>query len=383
MNNRQRQVNAKLKFRFKKWIGIDNSETTVDKKIGMIHTYEGFFGKSLLKCGNEVCFNKFKINLTKDRGVSLSTLLNYMNVLREFYSMILDTKKYSRYVDFRDLRYLNITRSQRNALNTSKGMSDLPAIEDWIKIVNSIEIKTSVDLRDRTLIEFALFGPSRIDTYRSLLLKHLKLEMGVVIIDSTKGASVKKNYANWGKLIVFEPELYQYFLDYISYLKCIGFTPDDPIFPSTLPYRLDKNGKLPFNRLSKKRYSRPNSLNAILKSRSIACGVPYFSFHRYRDLHSLLGERCCSTQEEIRAFKKNFGHKGADNFEKYYGGGNTIKFKRIEILEGIDFSKHREKPPTIRDLLDRIIKQDKRNAIINDKLDKIITNTTNKQKKER
>ncbi|NQT25329.1 site-specific integrase [candidate division KSB1 bacterium] len=381
MKDKDKISNAKLKYAFKQKLrhALQRALKTVEKMLGIINLYEKFFNGDLLKFGNKESFISYKDHLKNDRGLKESAYLNHCNTIREFYKMVLDMPKISRKVIRGDLDYLNISQNERNALYSSKILKAIPSIDTWIKMVDSIIIKTAKDLKERALIVFLLFAPTRVGTITSLQLQHFNKKDLIAIINPIEGVDAKFRQGNWGKLLVFEPDYLKCLTEYLDYLASQGFSDDDALFSSTLPYKVDENGREQFNNLRRSGYKSTNSINEILKKRSAAAGEKYYSPHRYRDLHVMLARRCCVTREQYNAVTENLGHKGDRTADRYYG--NLTKFERFEVLDQIDFSRHREPQPNLKDLLEKLERNSKQNESTNNKLDSILELFNQKSKK--
>lgn len=350
MKSVDRIKNAKLKHAFKilELNAEGNCEETVDLKMGILNNYEQFFKTGLIKCGNSDSFVKYKKHLEIDKKLGLKSYQFHCSTIKGFYKMVIEIPGYKRKIKRNDLAYLNIKNSERNSLNTTKYLKEIPTIDEWKRLIDSIKVRNAVDMRDKALIVLLLLAPTRVATITSLKLIHFKVDDLIIVIDPTKGVSSKKGYGNWGIFLIFEPDYLKYFNEYFDYLIQNNFTNRDPLFPRSTPYRVDRDGTSTFDRLSYNQLKSTISINNMLRDRSEKCCIKYYSPHRYRDLHFYLARKCCINEEQRLAVENNFGHKGDTTAQKYYG--NITKFERFDILDQIDFSRHNQKPSSLQDI---------------------------------
>lgn len=341
MNQEIRVKNAKLKREYSTYLSeaVGNSERTVDQKMGMIKAYEDYFDADLTKRGKKDSFVKYKNHLKNERSLGLNAFKNHCHAIREFYLMLSLKPGFKRTTNLNDLQYLNITKNEKNAIRTSATLKEMPTIKQFKRLVDSIDITSEVDMRDKAIAVFLLFAPTRVGTIISLRLKHLNQENLIVVIDPTKDVSTKKNMGNWGKLLIFEPEYLCYFTSYVDYLtKKKGFSEDEPLFPRSLAKMKGENNFFTHDELSREPLKSTKQIRDLLKKYSEKNKIKIFTPHRYRDLHFYLARKCCVNEEQRNAVEKNLGHRGITTAQIYYG--NIDKYERFEILNQIDFSKH-------------------------------------------
>ena len=89
----------------------------------------------------------------------------------------------------------------------------------------------TIDKRNRAVVAFALLSGARVGAVASLQIKHVDMAAQTVLQDGrdvrTKG---RKTFTSC--FFPVGPEPLAIFADYLEVLKELGFSPDDPLFPS-------------------------------------------------------------------------------------------------------------------------------------------------------
>ena len=137
-------------------------------------------------------------------------------------------------------------------------------------------------------------------------------------------------------------EIEEIVVDWVNYLcneKLWGN--DDPLFPATQvavgeEYRFQVVG------LERKHWSNATPIRKIFREAFEAAGLPYFNPHSMRSTLVQLGEKCCRTPEEFKAWSQNLGHEEVLTTFRSYGAVGTRR--QGEIIQQLANPQERESP---------------------------------------
>jgi integrase len=97
--------------------------------------------------------------------------------------------------------------------------------------------------------------------------------------------------------------------EYIEMLKSeLGFSNDDPLFPSTDVGRGEDRGFIAQG-LSRCPWTGVGPIRRIFRGAFEAAGLPYANPHSFRDTLVRLGQRLCRTPEEWKAWSQSLRHE--------------------------------------------------------------------------
>ncbi len=214
----------------------------------------------------------------------------------------------------------------------------IPPIEDVIKVIESIDVQTEVDQRDRALLCYTLLTGARISAIYSLPMK--AFEPSTLTVDQNPRYGVKTKFS---KRIVttFFPIEYeqavQYFLDWYQYLeRKKGFQPDDPIFPQAIVENGEEN--ISYHNTGEIQpifWNSSNSVRKIFQKRFLDAEVPYYHPHTFRHLVVKEFAKTRLTEEEKKAISQNLGHENTGTTFGSYGYGHIEEERQIDIVKNI------------------------------------------------
>jgi site-specific recombinase XerD len=102
--------------------------------------------------------------------VSLSYCHTSIRFLKAFFVWVSKQEGYKSKVDEQDIEYLNLTKAE-NRIATQGKNTRFPSVEEVKCVIESIEGKTEVELRDRALISLTLLTGMRISALASLSIQ--------------------------------------------------------------------------------------------------------------------------------------------------------------------------------------------------------------------
>lgn len=270
---------------------------------------------------------------TKAGKLALSTQYNYLRRINKFFKWLSQQPDYKNKIPKTEVDYLRLSKTD-SRMATAGTTKKMPTFEEAKKIIESIEVKTEIDMRDRAMICFALITGARISAITSLKIKNFDEESKA--IDQNPGDGVKTKNSKRILTTFFpigwdEPE--KYFLEWYKYLKTKGFQPDDPIFPSTLNQFNNDNNVYSKKLLSKDSWSGTSSPRKIFEKRCKNADLPYFHPHSFRHLIVNVLSKTRLTEEEKRAISLNLGHANVGTTFGSYGYGSMSNEDAIKIVQ--------------------------------------------------
>ena len=270
------------------------------------------------------------LSTTSARPLSASTKACRLAVLKAFFQWLSQQSGFKSRISYTDAEYFNASgKDARIAKGTRE--KRVPSIEQIRSAVEAAPGQTVVELRNRALMAFTLVSGARDNAIASMRLRHVDVERRRIIQDPREGVRTKK-----AKTIVsiFFP-VGQFFedivIEWIGHLQTdLLFGPDDPLFPAT-KIAVGANGLFEQAGLSRNHWKDAGAVRIIFKESFERARLPYFNPHSFRSTIALLGERCCSTPEEFKAWSQNLGHTSPlTTFTSY---GAVSQHRQDEILE--------------------------------------------------
>lgn len=312
-----------------------------------IWLWEDYSDKADFANFNKTKAEEFK-NWLKDKKkvrtevkVSLSYCYDMLRYLKVFFEWLSKQPGYRSKINSTDIEYLNLTKAEVRIATQSK-VKDVPTLEEIKTVIESIQGKTEIEMRDKALISLMLLTGIRISALASLPMGSLDREKLVIDQDPKLGVKTK-----FSKHItsVFIPlpysELKNYVLEWFDCLeKEKKFQPNDPLFPATKV----ETGKENFSYYNTEQvestfWKGPTPIRKILGKRFIQAGVKYYHPHSFRDLLVKEISKLPLTEEQKKAFSQNLGHEDVGTTFGSYGYGHIEPVRQIEILKGISFEE--------------------------------------------
>ena len=276
----------------------------------------------------------------KGKHLSLSYCYSNLQRLKKFFDWLSKQPNYKSRIVQTDIQFLNLSKKDaRAALATTR--KKIPSMDEVIRLIESIEPKTEVDMRDRALLCFTLLTGARITAISSLPIE--SFDKNGLTVDQNPKLGVRTKF---DKRIVttFFPIPYEparkHFIDWFDYLVGEkGYKLTDPLFPST---KLE-NGHENINyyntgEVEPKFWKNSSSARKIFEKRYLAAGLPYYHPHTLRHLVVHEFTKIPLTEEEKKAISQNLGHENVGTTFGSYGYGSINEEKQISIVRNIDLN---------------------------------------------
>jgi len=334
--------NERIKRRFFRWAKEADGccDSTVNNIEKAILLYEDFTKHSDLITFNSDKAIEFKNWLKKreHRGnpISLTTYHTYLRHLRKFFSWLCWQPGYKSKIRPDVVDYLKISEKEER-IATQYIPRNYPSLEYVVKLSNSIEINSEIDLRDRALISFALLSGMRDKAIATLPLSCFDEENLIINQNPKQGVQTKFSKYIPTTLLNFNDDLLKYVIEWIKHLKTKGFGSQDPLFPRSKTEQSENNLSFePAKEIESCFWQGTGRIRAIFKQRSQNIGLPYYPPHTFRHLAIDLALKHCKTGEDIKAISQNFGHEHIATTLSSYA--HYTPYRLTSILQGMDFS---------------------------------------------
>lgn len=272
-----------------------------------------------------------------NESLSLTYLYNVLRRLKGFFEWLSMQPNYKSKVSPIVIEHLSLSKKEtRIAIQPNK--REIPSMEEVIKVIEYIKIKTDVDRRDRALICFTLLTGARISAIYSLPM--MAFDEETLTVDQNPKLGIKTKFAKRIVTTFFPIEYTQaidYFLEWYKYLEGVKkFGPKDPIFPI---FKIE-NGQenISYHNTGEVEpifWQDSNSARKIFQKRFLDAEVPYYHPHTFRHLVVKEFAKTRLTEEEKKAISQNLGHENTGTTFGSYGYGHIEEDRQIDIVKNI------------------------------------------------
>lgn len=269
---------------------------------------------------------------TESGQLSLSSQYNYLRRVKRFFSWLSGQPDYRNKILKNDVEFLRLSKTDAR-IATSGTTRKMPTFEEVKAIIESVQIRSEIDKRDRAMISLALITGIRISALTTLKIKSYDAEKR--LFDQNPGDGVKTKNSK-RILTTFYPIGWdapeKYFLEWYEYLKAKGFQGDDPIFPATLSSFSDDNA---YSKefVGNEFWSGTNGARKIFEKRCKNADLPYFNPHSFRHLIVRIMSQTRLTEEEKKAVSLNLGHSNVGTTFGSYGYGSMNEEEAVKIVQ--------------------------------------------------
>lgn len=334
--------NELMKRKYFKWIASSEgySEKTIHQIEKALWIFDEFL-KNDYGIFNMDIADQFKTWLKKRIGkkrkktMALSTQLFTLQAIRNFLTWLSAESGYRSRLKHNDIKCLKLNREESRKARSSKRRKH-PSVAHVLKLCQSIDITSESAQRDRALIAFLFLSGARIKASTTLPLKCINLETKEVFQCPKENVETKYSKQIYTTLHMFDDTLYQYFADWIHFLKNEKLFQDtDPVFPRTVTgYDQTKSEFKRCLDVEPYFWKTPVSVTYMLMKRAKQAGLPYYSPHEFR--HGTIAEarKFCRTEEQRKAMSQNLGHARTDTTFEY---GNMDSYRVNQVISGMGF----------------------------------------------
>ena len=344
--------NEQIKRRFYDYLKNSKgfSEETIKCYEKAIWLWEDFTKKSDFSSFNRTITRAFKDwlkskkKVNSQESISLSYSYNTLRFIKAFFDWLSKQAGYKSKINQTDVDYLNLTRKEIKEATQPKSVK-YPVLDEIKRVIENIEGKTEIEMRDKALFSIALLVGARISAIRTLTMESFDRNRLILYQDPALGVETKFSKKIVSLLMPFSyKETLDYFLQWFDYLeKERKFKPDDPIFPATKI----ENGKENISyyntgKVEPKKLKNSSSLRKIFKKRFEQAGISYYHPHTFRHWWVREISKLPLTEEEKKAISQSLGHENIGTTFGSYGYGKIEENRQIEIIKNIDFESRKK-----------------------------------------
>lgn len=274
----------------------------------------------------------------KDEPLSAATITSTLKHLRNFFLWLSREPGFRSALNPNDANYF--TPSEQDVrVATARREKRVATLEEITRVLAQMPTDNANELRDRALIACAILTGARDGALASIRLRHIDTTEQTLFQD---GREVRTKRRKTFTSIFFPvgPEPLQIVTEYVVMLKNeLGFSNDDPLFPSTKIIQGEGRGFVA-DGLSRIAWNGAGPIRRIFRDAFEAAGLPYANPHSFRDTLVRLGQRMCRTPEEWKAWSQNLGHE--NEATTFVGYGQVPAHRQAQIM--LAFSKARPNP---------------------------------------
>ncbi len=340
--------NEKIKRAYFEWLkeADGKCDRTVDAVTKAIHVFEDFTKHDSFSHFNKdqaVGFKKW-LRQREYRGQPIrpTTFVIYLRHLKSFFSWLSQKPGYRKSVTFENVGYLSATDNEIRAAAQSDEPNH-PSLAYVLKLVGSIAGDTEVDRRDQAMISCLFLTGIRETALASLRLGCFDESRLCVRQAHSLGVITKRSKFIFSMIFPFDEGLQNHILAWVKYLSEKGFGSKDPLFPRSKMFQ-KRPGDLCYERthtVEPKFWKNGDRVQGILKERSQAANLEYFSPHAFRHLAARLALQACRTGEHVKAVANSFGHEHLETLLKVYG--NPTQERMVEIRDEMNFPSNKKR----------------------------------------
>ncbi len=279
-----------------------------------------------------VSFKKHLAKQTNEKTgkpLTKSTLNSTLNHLKTFFQWLSQQTGYVSKLTYTDMEYFNLSEKETR-IATAKRIKPVATVEQIIHVLKSMPHGTDIEKRNRALIAFTLLTGARDSAIASMSLKHVDIANNQVFQDARE---VKTKFSKTFTSNFFPVDENGFVrgivVRWVEYLKTdLLFGNDDPLFPQTVVQQ-NKNRRFAANGLQKQNWSSANPIRKVFRKAFNDAGLDYFNPHSFRNTLAQLGQRLCTTPEEIKAWSQSLGHENVMTTFTCYGEISSEREKEV------------------------------------------------------
>jgi site-specific recombinase XerD len=278
-------------------------------------------------------------NARTGKPLSRATVHSILSALREFFLWLAMQPGYKSKIAFADADYFNLSEKDVRIAKATRD-KPVPTLDQVHHVLATMPAGTDMEKRNRALIAFALMTGARGTALASLKLKHIDLEQGCLHQDA-RDVRTKNSKTFTTTFCPVGGDARQIAEDWCEHLRtALLWGDEDPLFPKTR-IGLGEQGGFTATGLAREHWSGTGPIRAIYKQAFASAGLPYYNPHCFRDALVQLGERCCTTPEQFKAWSQNIGHERVLTTLTSYG--KVPAARQAELIRGLS------KPQTAND----------------------------------
>ena len=199
-------------------------------------------------------------------------------------------------------------------------------------MMSAMPAESVVERRNRAIVALTILTGARDDAAASARLKHLDVAKRELFQDARQmRTKFRKTFSTWffpvGDDFVAVIEQWKTELQSVH-----GFGVDAPLFPRTV-VSFSANGSVMPAQIGSECWANADPIRKLFKESCKSAGLPDFKPHSFRHTLARLGQRVCTTPEELKAWSQNLGHE--DVLTTLTSYGTVPGYRQEELMAGI------------------------------------------------
>lgn len=313
------------------------SDATVDAiraSILRLEHYTRFKDFSTFNREQAIAFKKHLTEQKNDRTgdpLSKATLNSTLNNIKAFLCWLAYQPGYKSKIHIPDTEYLNLTDKEVRIAKTPRYRT-IPTLEQIRHTIHAMPTGTEIERRNQAMLAFTILTGVRDSALISLRLKHVNIDAELVMQDPRE---VKTKFSKRIDTYFFPvgDDIVQIVVDWVRYLKeekLFGY--EAPLFPKT---KIEVTPATGFHAtgLDTSHWQTTAPVREIFKHAFQNTGLPYFNPHSFRHMLAQLGQKICTTPEQLKAWSQNLGHDNVLTTFTSYGELST--YRQGELMADI------------------------------------------------
>jgi integrase len=308
-------------------------DSSIDSVAAALHRFEIYTRYREFKAFHPrqaVAFKRYLAEqLSQRSGGRLSNATRYsmLPALRNFFVWLAGQPGFRSHLTYSDADYFNA--SEKDA-RIAKAHRDPPAptLDQLRHVLACMPAISEIERRDRAVMALTMLTGARDGAIISLRIKHINLSEDKVIFDAREvKTKFAKSFTTW--FFPVGDDIRQIIAEWLEYLlreRLFGL--DDPLFPAT-DVALDADHRFAPAGLSRRHWSNATPIRIIFRSACTRADLPYFTPHSVRKTIAVLGEKCCHTPEQFKAWSQNLGHDQVLTTFSSYGAVSASRQSEI------------------------------------------------------
>ncbi|NCO03586.1 MAG: site-specific integrase [Alphaproteobacteria bacterium] len=333
-------ANERVKYKYRQHLrGIDHKdEKTIIASLKNIRDYELFMDFAGFEKFNSHIASKYVQSLLNS-DVSSSYITDTLRALKDFLRWLERQRGYRSKINYNDIDFLNVSRNHRNAAKAKEYQKSY-SFDQILKTVRKMPSKTDKERRDKAMVSLQAICTLRISELRTVKLKNLIEQDGrYFIYVCPKNMNVKFGKTRHVVFIPLPDDIITNVIDWRDYLRSIGFSESDPLFPKVDNRFGTKN--LLEQKIKKEIIKSDTTIRNVFKKAFIEAGFEYIRPHSFRSTLA----RYAQTQSPafLNAVRQNLGHESIDTTLSSYG--HLSVDDQIEIISSVKLHNIEQEKP--------------------------------------
>lgn len=319
-------ANERMKYKYAKHLRRigQKDEKTILAALKHIRDFEIFVNFAGFECFNDDFADKYIQGMFRD-DYSLSYISDNIRALKDFLNWLERQRGYRSRIDYNHIDYLNISRNQRRTAK-AKNYQKAHKFEKIIEAIRLMPERNDRQRRDKAIVSLQALCTLRVSELRTVKLKNLIEEDGAYFIDVCP-KNVQSKFAKT-RLAVFVPlpdDIKANVLNWRDFLKFIGFTDNDPLFPA-VDNSFNRENLLEAN-IRASGIKSNTTIRNIFKTCFENAGMEYLKPHSFR--HTLARYAQTKSPQFLNAVRQNLGNSSIDTTLNSYGQLSDYDQRRI------------------------------------------------------